>query len=80
MTAIVITVAVLSFFMSFSIGANDAANALATSYGSHAASLCVLLGAGAIFEFVGAFFCSGRVAGSLVEKLIINDGNLPQTL
>ena len=59
MNGFVITIFVLSFLMSFSIGANDAANALATSYGSKAASLKVLLILSAIFEFVGAFWCSG---------------------
>ena len=77
MTPFVTVILILSFLMSFSIGSNDAANALATSYGSKAARLWLLLGVGAIFEFVGAFFCSGRVAGSLVEQLILTDGELP---
>lgn len=59
MNGFVVTIFVLSFLMSFAIGANDAANALATSYGSKAAPLLVLLILGAIFEFIGAFWCSG---------------------
>ena len=47
----IVAIFVLSFLMSFSIGANDAANALATSYGSKAAPLMLLLILGAIFEF-----------------------------
>lgn len=35
----VIAIGILSFLMSFSMGANDAANALATSYGSNALKL-----------------------------------------
>jgi len=61
---------VLSFATSFSIGANDAANALGTSYGSNAAKLWILLSVGAIFEFVGAVFCSQKLAGSLASKVI----------
>merc|ERR1712038_1776080 len=55
---------------SFAIGANDAANALATSYGSNALRLRYLVLLGAICEFIGAFFCSGRVAGHLVGNII----------
>ena len=59
----VIAIGILSFLMSFSIGANDAANALATSYGSNALKLKWLVILGAIFEFIGAYWCSGHVAG-----------------
>ena len=49
---------VFSFAMSFSIGSNDAANGLATSYGSKALGLYKLILLGAIAEFLGAYFCS----------------------
>ena len=49
---------VFSFAMSFSIGSNDAANGLATSYGSKALGLYKLIFMGAIAEFLGAYFCS----------------------
>jgi hypothetical protein len=71
-------VVLLAFLMSFSIGANDAANALATSYGSNAARLIVLLLLGALFEFLGAFYCSHHVAGNLVESIIGDINELPQ--
>ena len=74
---IVIAIAVLSFLMSFSIGANDAANALATSYGSNALRLLYLVILGSIFEFIGAFWCSGHVAGKLVGNVIENVDTLP---
>ena len=64
------TILVLSFAMSYAIGANDAANALGTSYGSNAARLWLLLILGAIFELVGAVWCSSKVAGTLADKLI----------
>ena len=61
---------VLAFLTSFSIGANDAANALATSYGSNALKLSYLVVLGGIFEFVGAYYCSSHVAGTLVDSIV----------
>jgi phosphate/sulfate permease len=74
-SVIVIVIYILSFAMSYAVGANDAANALATSYGSGAAPLMLLLILGAFFEFFGAFFCSGTVAAKLATRMIptIND-------
>lgn len=76
----VIAIGILSFLMSFSIGANDAANALATSYGSNALKLIWLVILGAIFEFIGAFWCSGHVAGQLVGNIIETVDTLDDTL
>jgi len=75
-SGIVIAIGVLSFAMSFSIGANDAANALATSYGSNALRLIYLVLLGAVFEFIGAYWCSGHVAGELVNNCIDNMDSL----
>lgn len=61
------TIITMSFLMSYSIGANDAANALGTSYGSNAARLSVLLILGSICELVGAVWCSSAVAGTLAD-------------
>lgn len=60
----------LSFLMSFAIGANDAANGLATSYGSKALSLVPLVLLGALAEFIGAMFCADRVAATLSGNII----------
>jgi PiT family inorganic phosphate transporter len=65
-----LAILVLSFTMSLSIGANDAANALGTSYGSKAATLKMLLVLGAFFEWIGAAFCSSHLAGTLVDNLL----------
>jgi len=54
LSPVVISIVVASFLMSFSIGANDAANALATSYGTNAVKMSYLLILGAVFEFLGA--------------------------
>ena len=61
---------ILAFVLAFVIGANDAANALGTSYGSNATKLIYLLVLGAIFEFVGSVFLSSKLAGTLVYKVI----------
>ena len=60
----------LAFVLAFVIGANDAANALGTSYGSNATKLIYLLILGAIFEFMGSVFLSSKLAGTLVYKVI----------
>ena len=78
-TGYIIPIGILSFLLSFSIGANDAANALATSYGSNALSLLWLVILGSIFEFIGAYWCSGRVASDLVGKIIENTDTLDET-
>ena len=70
LSPVLASIVIASFLMSFSIGANDAANALGTSYGSNAAKLWILLALGAIFEFIGAVFCSQKLAGSLAVKVI----------
>ena len=49
---------ILSFLMAFLIGASDAANGLATVYGSKAMRLLYIVILGAIVEFLGAYFCS----------------------
>ena len=61
---------VLSFLMSFSIGANDAANGLATSFGSNAATLTKLAIIGSIAEFIGAKYCSDNVAATLSYDIV----------
>jgi len=70
---------VFSFLMSFSIGSNDAANGLATSYGSKALGVKKLIVLGAIAEFIGAMFCSDQVAKSLGNDVIL-DLSLQSTL
>ena len=63
---VVWAIVILCFLTSFSIGANDAANALATSYGSNALKLIYLIILGGIFEFIGAYYRSAHVSGTLV--------------
>lgn len=56
--------------MAFSIGSNDAANGLGTSYGTKAIPMGFIITNGAIAEFVGAMFCSDAVAVTLSENIV----------
>ncbi len=77
LTNIVWAIIILAFLTSFSIGANDAANALATSYGSNALKLIYLIILGCIFEFIGAYYCSAHVSGTLVQSVITDVDTIP---
>jgi len=72
LSPVVISIVIASFLMSFSIGANDAANALATSYGTNAVKMSYLLILGAVFEFLGASLFSQKIAGTLANQFILN--------
>lgn len=63
---------IFTALMAFAIGANDAANGLATCYGSNALSLKYLVILGAFSEFLGAMFCSASVTGTLSVSIIPN--------
>ena len=69
---------IFSFLLSFAIGANDAANALATSYGSKAIKTTYLIVLGGISVFIGAMFCSSQVAATLTTKIIPTLIELPR--
>lgn len=56
----------LSFLAAFAIGSNDAANGLGSSYGTKSIPVWALILNGALAEFIGAFFCSDKVAAKLV--------------
>jgi len=64
-TWIVVFGAIMAFFAAFGIGANDVANAYATSVGSKALTVkqaCVLA---VVFEFAGATFLGGSVVKTI---------------
>lgn len=70
---------IFSFMMAFSIGSNDAANGLGTSYGTKAIPMWAIIMNGAIAEFVGAMFCSNKVSATLTEDVIENINELSDT-
>jgi PiT family inorganic phosphate transporter len=61
---------VFGFYMAWSIGANDAANAMGTSVGSKAVSFKEAVIIAAIFEFSGAFLAGAGVTDTMRKGII----------
>ena len=62
---------IIGFYMAWSIGANDVANAMGTSVGSKALTLKKAVILAAILEFAGAFFLGSHVSET-IQKDIVN--------
>ncbi|HET7370372.1 MAG TPA: anion permease [Gammaproteobacteria bacterium] len=62
--------AVVGLFMAWGIGANDVANAMATSIGSKAVSIKQALIIAAIFEFGGAVLAGGQVTATIRKGIV----------
>jgi PiT family inorganic phosphate transporter len=67
--------AVFGMYMAWGIGANDVANAMATSVGARAVTVTQAIMIAAVFEFLGAFLAGGEVT-STIRKGIIDAGLL----
>jgi len=61
---------VLGLFMAWGIGANDVANAMATSVGSRAITIKQAIIIAAIFEFAGAVLAGGQVTKTIRKGII----------
>ena len=72
---IMILALVFGLYMAWGIGANDVANAMATSVGSRALTVGQAIMIAAVFEFLGAFLAGGEVT-STVRKDIIDVSSL----
>ena len=69
-TTYIILAAVFGLFMAWGIGANDVANAMATSVGSKALTIKAAIVVAAIFEFSGAILAGGEVTSTIRKGIV----------
>jgi len=62
--------AAFGLFMAWGIGANDVANAMATSVGSGALTARQAVMIAAVFEFVGAYLAGGEVTSTIRKDIV----------
>lgn len=69
-TLLLTLAAIFGLFMAWGIGANDVANAMATSVGSKALQLRTAVCIAAVFEFAGAYLAGGEVTSTIRKGMV----------
>lgn len=72
-TVFIILAVIFGLFMAWGIGANDVANAMATSVGSKALTIKQAIIIAAIFEFAGALLAGGQVTKTIRKGMVDSD-------
>lgn len=69
-TTFIVLACAFGFFMAWGVGANDVANAMATSVGSRALTIRQAVIVAAVFEFAGAYLAGGQVTETIRKGMI----------